>query len=391
MERASTLTSSQTGVDNLSLNLSPAEVGVGQTEVIATVQGDPGVVHGSVLANNGGVPADGKNLFGVAVSAENLLGMGDLWSAQAFRSSQDALTGVLSVALPVGVRGWRAVGQYSRSDFSILVGNGQVTGTSTSVSAGASYPLVLQFDRVANFEADIGSMNSQSTLSGASSQQLENRTIPYADVMLSASSGVAAASRGEAVWVGGMTLTEGDASDTASATNQDAATSNVLHTFTKLNAQYAIQQPLGGSRYFDFSVRGQLSSRNLDYSEAMGIGGPTGLRAYPVDEGEFDDGFISTVALQRDYALDSGVKISPSVFIDYAHGNSYRNVWANWNSANPSLQNTLTLADYGIGISATYRKFSTSLTLAHSMPSSPVSVTEPNSSTQLFWAGQWGF
>lgn len=51
---------------------------------------------------------------------------------------------------------------------------------------------------------------------------------------------------------------------------------------------------------FFLSGQGQMAAKNLDSSEQISLGGPTGVRAYPVNEASGDEGAIGTAELRWD-------------------------------------------------------------------------------------------
>jgi hemolysin activation/secretion protein len=99
-------------------------------------------------------------------------------------------------------------------------------------------------------------------------------------------------------------------------------------------------------------AQGQFSSRNLDSSEKLYLGGPRGVRAYPIEEAGSDSGEI--LSLEARFAVLRTPNEDWTVFglFDAAHADLNRHVWADWNAGNPGLRDQYVLKGYGIGVRA---------------------------------------
>ena len=79
-----------------------------------------------------------------------------------------------------------------------------------------------------------------------------------------------------------------------------------------------------------FSARGQASSCNLDTSQKIIIGGPTGVRAYPVGEAASDEGNIMTFETRLDLPfMPSWLKTQLIGFYDAGYAVLHKNTWLN--------------------------------------------------------------
>jgi hemolysin activation/secretion protein len=99
-------------------------------------------------------------------------------------------------------------------------------------------------------------------------------------------------------------------------------------------------------------AQGQFSSRNLDSSEKLYLGGPRGVRAYPIEEAGSDCGEI--ISLEARFAALRTPNEDWTVFglFDAAHADLNRHVWADWNAGNPNLRDQYVIKGYGIGVRA---------------------------------------
>lgn len=79
---------------------------------------------------------------------------------------------------------------------------------------------------------------------------------------------------------------------TPAALAVDAATARSNGQYEKLSFQASRLQGVTNTVSLYAAVTGQTSSKNLDTSEKMGLGGATGVRAYPAGEAYGDQGYI---------------------------------------------------------------------------------------------------
>ncbi len=86
--------------------------------------------------------------------------------------------------------------------------------------------------------------------------------------------------------------------------------------FTKLTVQATRLQSLAPKLSLFLGVGVQRTSRNLDPSEQLSLGGPRAVRAYSTNEALVDEGYIANLELR--YAATE--RLTPYVFYDAAHG-----------------------------------------------------------------------
>ena len=96
-----------------------------------------------------------------------------------------------------------------------------------------------------------------------------------------------------------------------------------------------------------FKFNGQYTDKNLDGAEQISLGGPTAVRAYPANEASGDQGFVSSIELNRAFSNNSVV----SLFYDYGKIQLHKTAYENWNSTNSSLKNNYDLQGTGITFS----------------------------------------
>jgi len=130
----------------------------------------------------------------------------------------------------------------------------------------------------------------------------------------------------------------------------DSLTAQTAGRFGKLNASLSRLAPVPGlpgvALYGSFNA--QMASKNLDGGEKFQLGGPTGVRAYPVGEGLGDEGWIATAELrwtQQLARLESQLQLF--AFYDVGSLLQYKNLW---NQALPAgSPNRIHLQGLGLG------------------------------------------
>jgi hemolysin activation/secretion protein len=121
---------------------------------------------------------------------------------------------------------------------------------------------------------------------------------------------------------------------------QDAAGAHVQGAFAKLSFSASRLQSLGKDWSLNAHANGQVASKNLDSSERFVLGGPGGVRAYPVGEGLGDAGWIGTLEVRKDL---------PSHWQGFGFVDGGRIRVQRWVYAGSSVPNEYALAGVGLG------------------------------------------
>jgi hemolysin activation/secretion protein len=222
----------------------------------------------------------------------------------------------LAYDLPVGARGLQlglsgSVLNYSLvgSDFAALGSHGQ------STSAGASLVWPLLRTRTQNLYLTGGAdarryVNEANT--GTQSRYATRSLSIGVDANRFDGLGAGGATQGS------LTLQSGRVAQGALDPGEDSARAG---RFTKLRGVLLRRQGLTPDWSVSASLRGQYTGRLLDSSERFYLGGPDGVRAYPVNEGSGSQGHLASLELRlqashavnvaaiydRGYARDPGV------------------------------------------------------------------------------------
>lgn len=123
----------------------------------------------------------------------------------------------------------------------------------------------------------------------------------------------------------------------------DEQTAGTAGNYSKLSLNFSRDQslPLKDLRLY-LSTTGQFSSGNLDSSEQFYLGGPYGVRAYPVSEGSGDFGLLCTVELR----WRPIPKVQLAGFYDWGRIRQHADPWPDWQST-PEEPNNYGLDGFG--------------------------------------------
>jgi len=161
-------------------------------------------------------------------------------------------------------------------------------------------------------------------------------------------------------------------------------------SFAKFTYSLARLQKLNQQLSFYSTINGQQATGNLDSSEKFILGGPTGVRAYPVGEASGDHGWVINTELRWDvpYATRVG-RLQMVGFIDTGHISLHDSVWAGAITST-SQKNNYQLSGGGISINLTQNnRYQISGTWAAPIGGNPGQVKGKNadggSDSNRFW------
>jgi hemolysin activation/secretion protein len=133
--------------------------------------------------------------------------------------------------------------------------------------------------------------------------------------------------------------------DATTKTNDQSATG--LHTdggYNKLAMSLSRNQSLYPNLSFYTGVNGQWASTNLDSAEQFSLGGPSGVRAFPVSEASCDRGFVYSAEMR--YLIDRLGPIPGSLQLAAFVDSGYAEI----HSKPLAPDNTRTLTGIGFGL-----------------------------------------
>jgi hemolysin activation/secretion protein len=275
----------------------------------------------SLDADNHGNLALGESRIGGTLRLNNLSGIGDQLVARLQHSSGNGVNSAqLSYQRPVGLQGTKLGGQVSKFIYESGQATGGAEGNGLTWNLNASYPV-------------LRSRGKNRNLTGALEyRDLEDGDDPKYISQLS----VGMDGDSTDTWRGGG-ITSYSIGVSIGEVKNDAPFVVVDGGYTKLSLDLQRRQFLSDKHTLLAKMRGQLPSTNLDNTEKMSLGGPNGVRGYPVGYASSDTAMISSVEWQ--YAVGNigqGFSLVPSLFVDYSFArqqkshqpDNIRNLWS---------------------------------------------------------------
>ena len=334
-----------------SLTLEPG-LDPGSTKMILDVNEGP-LVQGSLTLDNYGNRYTGDLRATASVDFNNPNGIGDQIGILGTKAIEgDLELKKISYNFPIGSDGLRGGAFYSVVDFKVgkELGSSQTTGKAENANMNLKYPLLRSSAEsvIANFNYDKKYLYNANAGSATSDKKLDNYNLGFTYQKI------------DQFFGGGFTqaninFTRGDLdlSKVSSSLSTDQGTSGYKTngSFNKQNIQLSRIQQLPEKFTLNFVADAQFASKNLDTSEKMSLGGPTGVRAYPTGEASGDEGYKYSLDLK--YGLGNFPlfgEITPLVFYDYGRIKQYKDKGAN--STSTVANNEYSLSGYGLGIEA---------------------------------------
>jgi hemolysin activation/secretion protein len=265
----------------------------GETQVVLKSNDKP-LITGAFNTDNYGALTTGPERYLLDAALNSPTGRGEQYSL-GLLATNGVRYGRVGASFPLGLDGARIGVNSSYMDYSVIAGAAvasNIHGTSGSLGLDLSYPLIRS--QQANlfltggvtgktFENFSGAQLTRSVQSMVATVAMNGN---WADRFINGASNQAS-----------LSLTTGDLHirDEQSRNSDYAGTEG---GFNKLNAGISRTQALRDGVNLVLSVSGQYAKQNLDSSERFFLGGPTGVRGYPVSEGSGSQGHLGTVELR---------------------------------------------------------------------------------------------
>ncbi|MFC7205966.1 ShlB/FhaC/HecB family hemolysin secretion/activation protein [Comamonas endophytica] len=273
---------------------------VGHSDLQVVVHDTP-LVTGDIGLNNFGNRSTGRAQAVGGLALNNLTGIGDQLGLRLLGSE-----GIRSVvgrySLPLGHDGLRLAAHASLLRYELGGNFGrELEGKSSGAGLTLSYPLVRQGER--NVTLSLGYEHRRYS-DDALSQPLRLNRINA--LTLGMNGDLRDGLGGGGLSWAGADLTQGSLNirDIEGSRAQDAAGPRSAGSYTKLALQLGRLQWLGAGWQVQAALSGQVANGNLVSSERMTLGGPSQVRAYPINEADGDSGVLLKLELQRE--LGSG-------------------------------------------------------------------------------------
>lgn len=242
--------------------------------------------------DNHGARSTGSRRVTLAATLHNPLRLGDRLRLDLLHGSGTDY-GRLGWSLPVGSDGWRLGANASQLRYDVVAREFaalHAEGASTSVGVDASYPLLRSRLRNLYLTAAADDKRFRNRANGATQSRYGVRSL-----RLGLTGNLYDTLGGGGANSYGLTWTRGRVDQGQREAGEDPATGG---RYGKLHYAAAREQTITPALSLQASVSGQFGSRHLDSSERFYLGGPGGVRAYPVNEGSGNQGQLATAELR---------------------------------------------------------------------------------------------
>jgi len=291
----------------------------GQTHLNLTVT-DEALITGGISADNTGSRSTGADRLSANLSLNSPARLGDALVVNLLKTQgSEYQRGAYSV--PVGYQGMRAGVHYSHLTYGLIGDFAALGATGVAKTAGLdfSYPLMRSQMHNLNLALSYDDKTFDNIANaGASSYSVKAYTVSLSGSQFDESGSVNASS---------LAITTGE--------------KNTEGSYSKINLNLSRQQILQDNLSLLVSASWQIASKNLDSSEKIYLGGASGVRAYPSNEGGGSEGRTLTTELRQRLAD----RWTLSGFYDYGWAVVHRNTATP--ASNPGNYN---LQGYGVSL-----------------------------------------
>lgn len=306
--------------------------------------GETPLLQGRLEANNSGSRSTGIYQAIAAYNFNNLTGIGDQVALNSITSrGSQYINGTYS--LPISTDGLR-LSLYrtylSYENVGSYVSPNGAYGYAWTDGLNLSYPLVRT--KASNLNATFG-YDAKRYLNEIMATGTTNSAYNIKNFVAGVSGNAFDSLWGNAVSNGSVSMTFGELEILpTSITGYGAHTPS---RFRKLSFSGSRNQSLdedGKSSLF-LALSGQLASDNLNSGEQFYLGGPYGVRAYPVSQGGGAQGALLSAEFRRQLPDN----LTASVFFDAGVVQQYKNTFKDW-QGKTNADNTYSLMGTGIGM-----------------------------------------
>jgi hemolysin activation/secretion protein len=349
---------------------------VGTSDLLVDVD-DARRVQGSIDVDNEGNVYTGRVRIGGTLQANDLLGLGDQFTARVFGATNGLLqSGRASYAVAAGPAQVGVAYTHMVYWLGGIYDSLSATGVGDVGSAFVSAPLLRS--RTANVSAlfnfdDKYFKDDQRTAGLVASKSARVFSLGVnGDIQDGLGDG--------GVTTFGLTDVAGRLDlHSADARAADFSTTRTNGSYNKLQFNASRLQRVGDSWSFYADVNGQMAGKNLDVSEKMELGGVNAVRAYPEGEAYGDQGAVANVEARWDLPVWDLVDGHPQLiaFVDGGRVVANKNNW----TGNPDRR-TLGGAGLGVNLSAD-RNYAIKFFWAHKVDSGPV-LSQTDSASRVW-------
>ncbi len=322
---------------------------LGEVNIRVTASTKGLYADGSVMLDNHGASAAGPVRALASANLNSLLGRGDTLSVAGQLSDQPGSNLYrFGYLLPVGGQGMRLSINTARLNYALGKQFAALGATGRADILGLGFAVPLIRSRNDNLYAQVNAEQKRLTDATASPVQSSDREINSlrAGVTGNFTDNMAGQlglnSYGANITSGRLKLSLAD-----QATDEGVGGLQTAGAFSKVNLDYQRTQYLAGASTLHLIGQAQWASKNLGSAEKLSLGGPNGVRAYPVGEGAGDSGALFSLEYRHTLPaalLPFGEALNLVAFYDYGHVRLNQN-----GPAVPGAANSMSMGAVGVG------------------------------------------
>jgi hemolysin activation/secretion protein len=344
---------------------------VGTTDLLLEIKPRP-PFSASADFDNYGDRTTGRYRGGLTLSEHGLIGLGESFTLRGLTAGDGLRYGRGSLTIPVGPWGTRLGGAYSdmRYELGSIFEELDAKGDAQVGSIYLIHPFfrsrrfnlngLIQYDHK-DLEDRIESFNTKT-----------KRRLDVATLSLSADSR-------DATGLNNLTLSfvaGGLDIRSPKARQTDDATARADGGYEKATGSLSRLQKIIGNLALYMSASGQIAFKNLDSSEKFLLGGPFGVRSYPIQEVSADNAYLLTGELR--YILPRLIGDTMVFgFVDTGHS------WINQDPWEGVTDNQRHLSGAGIGLNWAIKHFT--LRTSYAWRLGPEKITSDKDKSGQFW------
>lgn len=303
---------------NVTPSVSPGTE-VGTSDLAAAVAMEV-IQAGSVGVDNAGSRYTGYHRAYVSWNRNGLGTFGDKLALMLMSTDLSMVLGSADYELPLGGSGLRLQAGYANTTYQLgrEYEDLGASGLAKVWSSRMSYPLVRS--QKANLSLSVGIQHKdlQDDFRAVSRREAKSTTSLPVTLRFDRRDNFMSG----AVTYGMLGATWGKLSLDDSLAATDEVTARKAGSYGKLTFDLARIQSLGGGWALFSRVSGQTSTKNLDSSERIGLGGAEGVRAYPLGEGTGDVGYFGQVEVRYEAAA-----LKPYLLYDFGYNRVNHSPW----------------------------------------------------------------
>jgi hemolysin activation/secretion protein len=287
LERAVLLINDLPGITARSFVAPGTKTGSSNVEITVS---EGSLLKGAVWGDNYGNRYTGSWRGNAMLSVNDPFHLGDKMSLM-ITKSEGLTLGRIDYSFPIASNGMKGTLSYTGMRYKLIgdLASLEYKGHSNSIDAGLSYPL--RRSRTSNITTAI-TYGYQALIDNRFSVDIHDRKLNTVTFRGKGDSYDTMLGGGYNNW--NISATTGDFHESIA----DISSAKTEGQFTRFNFGLSRLQRLAKRATLDVSWSGQVALNNLDSSEELSLGGPNGVRSYPVGEASGDEGHIINTELR---------------------------------------------------------------------------------------------